>query len=91
MLAAIVGLGVFEGLATAQKKNNSKRRRRAIQREMESPYKRWLREEVPYIITRDERRTFTSLSTDEEREQFIEQFWERRNPSPGSDPYFSIA
>ena len=84
LLAAIVGLGVFEGLATAQKKNNSKRRRRAIQREMESPYKRWLREEVPYIITGDERRTFTSLSTDEEREQFIEQFWERRNPSPGS-------
>ena len=84
LLAAIVGLGVFEGLATAQKKNNSKRRRRAIQREMESPYKRWLREEVPYIITGNERRTFTSLSTDEEREQFIEQFWERRNPSPGS-------
>jgi GWxTD domain-containing protein len=84
LLAAIVGLGVFEGLATAQKKNNSKRRRRAIQREMESPYKRWLREEVPHIITGDERKTFTSLSTDEEREQFIEQFWERRNPSPGS-------
>ena len=84
LLAAIVGLGLFEGLATAQKKNNSKRRRRAIQREMESPYKRWLREEVPYIITGDERKTFTSLSTDEEREQFIEQFWERRNPRPGS-------
>ena len=84
LLAAIVGLGVFEGLATAQKKNNSKRRRRAIQREMASPYKRWLREEVPHIITGDERKTFTSFSTDEEREQFIEQFWERRNPSPGS-------
>ena len=84
LLAAIVGLGLFEGLATAQKKNNSKRRRKAIQREMASPYKRWLREEVPYIITGDERKTFTSLSTDEEREQFIEQFWERRNPSPGS-------
>ena len=37
LLAAIVGLGVFEGLATAQKKNNSKRRRRAIQREMGEP------------------------------------------------------
>ena len=84
LLAAIVGLGLFEGLATAQKKNDSKRRRKAIQREMASPYKRWLREEVPHIITGDERKTFTSLSTDEEREQFIEQFWERRNPSPGS-------
>ena len=84
LLAAIVGLGLFEGLATAQKKNDSKRRRKAIQREMASPYKRWLREEVPHIITGDERKTFTSLSTDEAREQFIEQFWERRNPSPGS-------
>lgn len=84
LLAAVVGLGLFEGVATAQKRNNSKRRRRAIQREMESPYKRWLRQEVPYIITGDERSTFNSLSTDEEREQFIEQFWERRNPSPGS-------
>ena len=84
LLATIVGLGLFEGLATAQKKNDSKRRRKAIQREMASPYKRWLREEVPHIITGDERKTFTSLSTDEEREQFIEQFWERRNPSPGS-------
>jgi GWxTD domain-containing protein len=51
---------------------------------MESPYKKWLQEEVPYVITDDERAAFRKLSTDEEREQFIEQFWERRNPNPGS-------
>ncbi len=61
-----------------------RRRQKAIQKEMESPYKKWLNEEVPYIITDDERNSFKKLSTDEEREQFIEAFWERRNPIAGS-------
>jgi GWxTD domain-containing protein len=61
-----------------------KRRQKAIQKEMESPYKKWLSDEVPYIITDEERAAFKKLSTDDEREQFIEQFWERRNPNPGS-------
>jgi GWxTD domain-containing protein len=61
-----------------------KRRRKAIQKEMESPYKKWLSDEVPYIITDEERAAFKKLGTDDEREQFIEQFWERRNPNPGS-------
>ena len=61
-----------------------KRRQKAIQKEMESPYKKWLDEEVPYIITSEERASFKKLSTDDEREQFIEAFWERRNPNPGS-------
>jgi GWxTD domain-containing protein len=61
-----------------------KRRQKAIQKEMESPYKKWLSEEVPYIITDEERSAFKKFTTDEEREQFIEQFWERRNPNPGS-------
>ena len=61
-----------------------RRRQKAIQKEMESPYKKWLTDEVPYIITNEERAAFRKLSTDDEREQFIEQFWERRNPNPGS-------
>jgi GWxTD domain-containing protein len=61
-----------------------RRRQKAIQRELESPYKKWLNEEVPYIITSEERASFKKLTTDDEREQFIESFWERRNPNPGS-------
>ena len=61
-----------------------KRRQKAVQKEMESPYKKWLSEEVPYIITDEERAAFKKFTTDEEREQFVEAFWERRNPSPGS-------
>ncbi len=61
-----------------------KRRQKALREEMETPYKKWLSEEVPYIITDTERAAFKKLTTDDEREAFIEDFWERRNPNPGS-------
>src|SRR6266581_2437933 len=44
--------------------------------------KKWLDEDVSYIITSEERTTFKALKTDEEREQFIESFWLRRDPTP---------
>ncbi|MGC2197298.1 MAG: GWxTD domain-containing protein [Terriglobales bacterium] len=47
-------------------------------------YRKWLTEEVPYIITDEEKEAFVHLSSDEAREKFIEHFWEIRNPSPGS-------
>jgi GWxTD domain-containing protein len=61
-----------------------KRRQKALRNEMETPYKKWLSDEVPYIITDTERAAFKKLATDDEREAFIENFWERRNPNPGS-------
>src|SRR5256712_2605529 len=44
--------------------------------------RKWLDEDVAYIITNEERSAFKALKTDEEREQFIEQFWLRRDPTP---------
>ncbi|MGH7839470.1 MAG: GWxTD domain-containing protein, partial [Candidatus Binataceae bacterium] len=55
-----------------------------LYKELASPYKKWLDEDVVYIITPEERNAFLHLSTNEEREQFIEQFWQRRNPDPDS-------
>ena len=49
---------------------------------MSSTYKKWLNEDVVYIITPEERTAFKQLSNDEERDQFIEQFWLRRDPTP---------
>jgi GWxTD domain-containing protein len=49
-----------------------------------SSYDQWLNQEVVYIITDKERAAFQKLTTDEERDKFIKQFWERRNPNPGS-------
>ncbi len=68
----------------AKPDKQERRRLKAIQKEMQSPYKKWLEEEVPYIISDEERAAFKNLTTDEEREQFIESFWETRNPDPGS-------
>ena len=57
---------------------------KALRGELKGPYKKWLDEDVPYIISDDERKAFMSLSNDEEREAFIESFWQRRNPNPDS-------
>jgi GWxTD domain-containing protein len=54
----------------------------ALRKEMESPYRKWLNEDVGYIITGEERQSFKRLSTDDERESFIESFWLRRDPTP---------
>jgi len=62
----------------------SKKQTEKLARELGSAYDSWLRDEVPDIVTGDERRAFLTLSTNEEREQFIEIFWNRRNPDPGS-------
>ena len=51
-------------------------------KELDSPYKTWLNEDVVYIISPDERKAFLQLETNEEREQFIEQFWLRRSDNP---------
>jgi len=57
---------------------------KALRNELKGYYKTWLNEEVPYIITDQERKAFLSLSNNEERDAFIEQFWARRNPDPNS-------
>lgn len=48
-------------------------------------YKRWLDQDVVYIITDEERKGFLALTTDDQREKFIEDFWQVRNPKHGSD------
>jgi GWxTD domain-containing protein len=58
--------------------------RQNLKSELKGAYKTWLEQDVSYIITDEERKAFKSLSNDEERESFIETFWQRRNPSPDS-------
>ena len=59
-------------------------RRKATIHELKGEYKKWLDEDVRWIITDEEAHAFKSLANDEERDQFIEQFWMRRNPNPDS-------
>jgi GWxTD domain-containing protein len=50
-----------------------------------SPYQKWLDEDVVWVISDEERRAFIRLRTDDERQQFIMQFWLRRDPTPGTE------
>ena len=61
-----------------------KKRRELTKQELKGEYKQWLNEDVRWIITDEEAKAFKSLANDEERDQFIEQFWLRRNPNPES-------
>jgi GWxTD domain-containing protein len=64
-----------------QRKKNA----RALKQELSKPYKKWLDEDVAYIITDEERAAFKQLSNDEERDNFIEAFWQRRDPTPDTE------
>jgi GWxTD domain-containing protein len=55
-----------------------------LKQELKGAYKTWLDQDVAYIITDQERKAFKNLTNDEEREAFIEAFWQRRNPNPDS-------
>src|SRR5215469_15273374 len=59
-----------------------KRKIKKTFKELDNAYKQWLSEDVIYIISPAERNAFLQLSTNEEREQFIEQFWLRRSSNP---------
>ena len=57
---------------------------KAVRQELKGAYKTWLTQDVTYIISDDEAKAFKTLSNDEERDSFIENFWLRRNPNPDS-------
>src|SRR5882672_10994019 len=61
-----------------QKKQNAK----SLRHELTDHDKKWLDQDVAWIITDEERTAFKQLSNDEERENFIESFWQRRDPTP---------
>jgi GWxTD domain-containing protein len=65
-------------LSEKERKANEKR----FKQEVSGSYKKWLDEDVRWIITDEERAAFKQLSNDEERDQFIEAFWQRRDPTP---------
>ena len=78
---AAVTLAAWPAMPSQQNAPAAERQKRPAET---SSYGKWARREVAYIITAQERAAFQRLTTDEEREKFIEQFWERRNPNPGS-------
>jgi GWxTD domain-containing protein len=85
--------GVTKAPATEEKPDPLKRRltdkqkfaqHKELKDELKGSYKKWVNEDVLWIITDTELQAFKQLSNDEERDTFIENFWLRRNPNPDS-------
>ena len=76
LLLILIILAALAAPLSAQKKKSVK--------DLPENYRKWLQEEVAYIITARERDVFLQLDSDRERNIFIEAFWKQRNPDPNS-------
>jgi len=76
--AALIAIALLSLLSTVQ----AQKRKEGLS----AQHAKWLEEEVPYIITEEERKAFLRLSDDKSREQFIEDFWAIRNPVRSAGP-----
>jgi GWxTD domain-containing protein len=101
ILVGLCSTGLLLVPAAAQKKDKSSDQRETVakpltdkqrkqqearlRKELETPYKKWLDQDVVYIISDEEKKAFKGLQTDEEKDQFIEQFWLRRDPTPDTE------
>ncbi len=72
-------------LKRAPNEKQKKQQKKALKTELTKQYKKWLDEDVVWIISDEERAAFKQLSNDEERDQFIEAFWQRRDPTPDTE------
>jgi GWxTD domain-containing protein len=82
LLSLGLGLGYSVSSAATKKKVSVKKSKQSG--DLADHYKKWLDEDVVFIISDDEKSVFKNLKNEEERESFIEQFWARRNPDPRS-------
>ena len=85
--------GVTQTPPVVEKPNPLKRRlsdreriqqQKELKQELHGVYKTWIEQDVRWLITDTEEQAFKHLTNDEERDSFIENFWQRRNPSPDS-------
>lgn len=83
LLVSIFSIGVSTGFAQGEQSPENKSRK--VKEEVKKVYEDWLKKDVSYIITPEERKAFKQLKTDEERENFIENFWRRRDPNPDTE------
>src|SRR5438552_2222135 len=72
-------------LKRAPSEKQKKQQKKALKTELTKQYKKWLDEDVVWIISDEERAAFKQLSNDEERDNFIEAFWQRRDPTPDTE------
>ena len=74
-----------ETVSKAPSKKELRRKQKALEKELAGPWKKWMNEDVVYIITDQEKTAFKRFKTDEEKQQFVESFWQRRDPTPDTE------
>lgn len=87
-MLGLLTASIPSSIAVGQKVTNTPKpdeKPRKVRDEPRDAQKRWLTQDVPYIVTDAEKRAFLALKTDEEREAFIQTFWDRRDPDPNTE------
>ncbi len=79
---AAVSVLLISGASTAAGQQSKASLQKQQQEEQQDYYKKWLQQDITYIITPEEKSVFEALTSPEEKERFIEQFWHRRDPDP---------
>ncbi|MBA2502501.1 MAG: GWxTD domain-containing protein [Pyrinomonadaceae bacterium] len=82
---ALLAPSVWTQQRDRNQNQDPRERPRNERREVKEVYRQWTNRDVSYIITDAERKAYNRLQTDDEREQFIEQFWRRRDPDPDTE------
>jgi GWxTD domain-containing protein len=85
LLAGAMAFGVYAQPDKTKPSEDPSEKPRNVKPELKEAYKKWINNDVLYIITDEEKKAFKALATDEERENFIEQFWRRRDPDPDTE------
>lgn len=88
MILVLTGVASVAAWPVKPSQSNTAAAQSQREQSLGSAYSKWLNEDVAYIIDQAERAAFLSLTTNEERDKFVEQFWERRNPTPGAPNKF---
>lgn len=81
----ITGSIILLGIAPLFAQVDVQDKARKTKQEKEKIYNDWMSKDVKYIITPEEKKAFKELKTDDERENFIENFWRRRDPNPDTE------
>jgi GWxTD domain-containing protein len=85
LTASFLLASVSTGFAQGTPSQDPNDKPRNVKKENNKIYSDWINKDVAYIITSDEKKAYKALKTDEERENFIENFWRRRDPNPDTE------
>ena len=85
LAASILTASVSVGFAQEQPSQDISKKARTQTKENNRIYQDWVNKDVPYLITDEEKKAYKALKTDDERENFIENFWRRRDPNPDTE------